>query len=66
MSIHSNSHSAIESLVDQIISSYKLTRADQQMLMDALLSKQSLNATEQSLINQVFDGIKRGLVRVID
>lgn len=66
MSVQHKSPSAIKSLVDQIISSYKLTRADQQRLMGTLLSKNSLSATERQLINQVFDGIKRGVVRVID
>lgn len=46
--------------VDRIFASRRITRADQRLF----LSMPNLNAEEQMLINQVFDRLHRGLLKV--
>jgi hypothetical protein len=57
---------SVKELVDLIFTSHRITRQDQQMLMNALLSKDSLTMEEHLLIDRVFDGLRRGLLRVVD
>lgn len=57
---------SVKELVDQIFMSHRITRQDQQTLMNALLSKDSLTMEEHLLIDRVFDGLRRGLLRVVD
>ncbi len=57
---------SVKELVDQIFTSHRITRQDQQTLMNALLSKDSLTMEEHLLIDRVFDGLRRGLLRVVD
>jgi hypothetical protein len=57
---------SVKELVDQILTSHRITRQAQQMLMNALLSKDSLTMEEHLLIDRVFDGLRRGLLRVVD
>jgi hypothetical protein len=57
---------SVKELVDQIFTSHRITRQAQQMLMNALLSKDSLTMEEHLLIDRVFDGLRRGLLRVVD
>jgi hypothetical protein len=57
---------SVKELVDQIFTSHRITRQDQQTLMNALLSKNSLTMEEHLLIDRVFDGLRRGLLRVVD
>jgi hypothetical protein len=47
-------------VVDRIFTSRKITRADQQLF----LSLNTLSIEERKLINQVFDRLHRGLLRV--
>lgn len=46
--------------IDRIFASRRITRADQRLF----LSMPNLNAEEQMLINQVFDRLHRGLLKV--
>jgi hypothetical protein len=57
---------SIEQVVDHIFSTRRITRADQECFMSLVLSKTSLSAIEETQINRVFDGLRRGLIRVVD
>jgi hypothetical protein len=56
----------IEQMVHKITSSGRISRADQQQFMSALLSQKSLGSTEQVLINRVFELLRAGRLRVVD
>jgi peptidoglycan hydrolase CwlO-like protein len=56
----------IEQMVNQITACGKISRADQQQFMSALLSQKSISQTEQALINRVFELLRRGRLRVVD
>lgn len=53
---------SLQEVVEQILTSRKITRRDQRLL----LSWRSLNGDEQTLINQVFDRLQSGLLKVVD
>lgn len=57
---------SIAQLVEHLLITRKITRADQQRLMSALLSKTALNAEEQAQVNRVLDKLKNGWLRVVD
>ena len=57
---------AIQELVDRILASRRISRADQNRFMSALLEKRSLNEEDQLQITRVFDGLQMGLIRVVD
>jgi hypothetical protein len=57
---------AIEQIVERIFSHRRITRADQERFMSALLAKNSLTEAEQRQINRVFDALRNGLLRVVD
>lgn len=56
----------IEEFVSEILLSRQVTRMDEQLLMWAMLIKDSLDEGERTLINRVFYGIRHGLLRVIE
>ncbi len=56
----------INQIVTRIFSTHRITRADQKIFMATLLSKESLSPEEQSQIDRVFDGLRQGLLRVVD
>lgn len=56
----------IEQVVSQIFSNRKITRLDQRRLMSMLLAKEILSYEEQSCINQVFESLRSGVIRVVD
>ena len=58
--------STIEQIVKRIFKTRQITRADQQMFMSALLAKDSLSRSDRSHIDRVFEGLRRGLLRVVD
>jgi len=51
-------------IVEQIFLTHRINRADQALLMSALLGKESITAEEKRLVDRVFDGLSRGLLRV--
>ncbi len=53
---------ALQTLVDRILASRRITRFDQR----ALLSLNCLNSEEQSLVNLLFDRLHQGFLRVVD
>jgi hypothetical protein len=53
---------SVEQVVDRILTSRIITRLDQQLL----LSYPSLNAAQKSQIDQVFDRLRKGFLKVVD
>ena len=56
----------VEDLVSQIVQSRKITRAFQHRLMSSLLSQDSLDEKDRILIDKVFDGVRKGFLKVVD
>ncbi|MBD1924972.1 hypothetical protein H6F74_01545 [Trichocoleus sp. FACHB-90] len=57
---------SIGQLVEHLLITRTITRADQRRLMSTLLSKTALNAEEQAQVNRVLDKLKNGWLRVVD
>lgn len=57
---------SIDQVIERIFATRRITRADQSRFMAALLSKNSLSVGEQEQINRVFDGLSRGLLKVVE
>lgn len=57
---------SIGQLVEHLLITRTITRADQRRLMSTLLSKTALNAEEQTQVNRVLDKLKKGWLRVVD
>ncbi|HAJ61466.1 MAG TPA: hypothetical protein DCP31_21265 [Cyanobacteria bacterium UBA8543] len=55
----------IQQIAARIIDSRQITRVDQNILMSALFSKDSLSQEEQNLVQQIYKDLKLGLIRVI-
>jgi hypothetical protein len=53
---------SLKDVADRILRSRRITRRDQRLL----LSLASLNPDEQTLLNEVFDRLRKGLLRVVD
>jgi hypothetical protein len=56
----------IRQLADDIISCGKISRADQQRFMSALLSLNTISKDDLTQINRVFDLLRNGRLRVVD
>jgi len=56
----------LQEIARQILASRKLTRAHQSFFMTAALSAGQLNEDEQAALDRLFDGLQRGLIRVVD
>ena len=52
----------LESIVERILSTRRITRVDQH----SLLALGNLTAQEKQLINRVFDRLRMGLLKVVD
>jgi hypothetical protein len=52
----------LESVVERILTSRRITRADQHLL----LTLHSLTSQERALINRVFDRLQMGMIKVAD
>jgi hypothetical protein len=61
-----SANTTIEQIVHKITSSGRINRADQQQFMATLLSLNTLNSTEEALINRVFELLRSGRLRVVD
>ena len=57
---------SIEELVTKILVERRLTYTEQQILMRALLSQESLDEQERTLIDRVFYGVRHGLLQVVE
>lgn len=60
------SNSTLEQTVLKITSSGRITRVDQQQFMATLLSRNTLDPTEEALVNRVFELLRTGRLRVVD
>lgn len=58
--------SQLEQLVSRILASYKMTTAEQRFLMHTLLSKENITQADRALIDRVYQGLRKGLVRIAD
>lgn len=53
---------SLQDVVNRILTSRRITRVDQRLLV----SLANLSRDEQTLLNEVFDRLHRGLLRVVD
>ncbi|MBF2078897.1 MAG: hypothetical protein IGR76_10360 [Synechococcales cyanobacterium T60_A2020_003] len=60
-----NPSTSIEDIVNDVFSTRRITRLDQQRFMKVALST-TLSAADHALINRVFDALQRGILRVVD
>lgn len=57
---------SIGKVVERIFSTRRISRADQSTFMSSLLSKNALSDDELEQVNKVFDGLRTGLIRVVE
>ncbi|MFB2891560.1 hypothetical protein ACE1CI_01310 [Aerosakkonemataceae cyanobacterium BLCC-F50] len=57
---------SVESILERIFTVRQINRKDQNTLMAALLSKDSLSEKDQRQINKVYEAIQKGLIRIVD
>ncbi|OKH36868.1 hypothetical protein NIES2119_15725 [[Phormidium ambiguum] IAM M-71] len=57
---------SVESILERIFAIRQINRTDQHTLMAALLSKDSLSEKDQRQINQVYEAIQKGIIRIVD
>lgn len=57
---------SLESLMSTILSRRRINRETQNILMNSLLGKAQLNSHEQAQVQEIFDAINQGRLRVID
>lgn len=56
----------VDQIANRIIHFRKITRVDQYLFMSAILAKKSLSKEEQNLIEQVYQDLNRGWIKVVD
>ncbi|MEA5578984.1 hypothetical protein [Anabaena sp. UHCC 0451] len=67
MQLTANSEqSNLEAILERIFSNRRITRQDQNTMMANLLAKDGLSEQNIRQINQVFDALKRGIIKVVD
>ena len=57
---------SVEDIVDRIFAFRQITSIDQRLLRSALLSTQSLSANDQVQLNRVFEGLRNGIILVVE
>jgi hypothetical protein len=63
---NASAEQSVDQLVEHILSVRRITRIDQERFMSMLLAKATLTKIEEAQINRVFDGLRSGLIRVVD
>jgi hypothetical protein len=58
--------SNLEAILERIFSNRRITRQDQHTMMSNLMAKEGLSEQNIMQINQVFDALKRGVIKVVD
>ncbi|MBC7969245.1 MAG: hypothetical protein H7Z11_03775 [Verrucomicrobia bacterium] len=53
---------SLQDVVNRILTSRRITRMDQRLL----ISLANLSRDEQTLLNEVFDRLRKGLLKVVD
>ncbi|HAJ64607.1 MAG TPA: hypothetical protein DCP31_39680 [Cyanobacteria bacterium UBA8543] len=56
----------VQQVANRIIYFRKITRLDQHLFMSALLSKKSLSLEEKNLVEQVYQGLSQGWIKVVE
>jgi hypothetical protein len=56
----------VRQVANRIIYLRQITRIDQHLFMSAVLSKTCLSPEEQNLVEQVYQGLRRGWIRVVE
>lgn len=56
----------IEAIATRILESRRITRSDQMSLLNITLSQVILEKHEKLLVDKVFDGLKLGILKVVD
>ncbi|MCP2731055.1 hypothetical protein [Limnofasciculus baicalensis] len=56
----------IQQIAQRIIGMRRINRLDQHLFMSALLSKHSLSLEEQNLVEQIYQGLSLGWIRVVE
>lgn len=54
----------VHQVANRIISLRKITWIDQRLFMSAVLSKKILSPEEKNLVEQIYQGLNRGWIRV--
>lgn len=54
----------VQQVANRIISLRKITWIDQQLFMSAALAKKSLSAEEETLVEQIYQGLNQGWIKV--
>ncbi|HEY9796892.1 MAG TPA: hypothetical protein V6D30_14720 [Leptolyngbyaceae cyanobacterium] len=56
----------VQQVANRIINLRQITRVDQHLFMSALLSRKSLSQEEQNLVEQVYQDLNRGWIKVVE
>ncbi|WP_448563898.1 hypothetical protein [Trichothermofontia sp.] len=64
MQAQSSSLPSLHAVVETIFTTHRIRRQDQEMLMSLLLAKKEISMEEKALIDQIFEGLRRGTLRV--
>lgn len=56
----------VHQIAKRILFLRQITRIDQHLFMSALLAKASLSAEEENLVEQVYQGLHRGWIKVVE
>jgi len=56
---------SIEEMVSKIFATRRITRSDQHVLM-TMFSRGNISATDEMLINQIYEALNQGRVRVVE
>lgn len=66
LSSNTKTQSSLESLMQTILTRRRINRETQHTLMASLLRKTQLNSHEQEQVQEIFEAITQGRLRVID
>lgn len=56
----------VQYIANRILGLRQITRVDQQLFMSAVLAKKSLSQEEQNLVEQIYQGLSSGWIRVVE
>lgn len=56
----------VQQIANRILGLRQITRVDQQLFMSAVLAKKSLSKEEQNLVEQIYQGLSSGWIRVVE
>lgn len=57
---------SVEDIVERIFAFRQITPIDQRLLRSALLATQSLSESDQVQLNRVFEGLRNGIILVVE